>query len=437
MSTVDAKQLRQQLRQINMDIQYEKRQLNEFQQQKERIEQFWATMKNSRDELKLQLRQKLREKQDLEEKHAFELKVYKQKVKHLLHENQHTAGLVRVENAEAVKSMEVTDRGDQSEQKDELRELRKLQRERANAHWEVVKELRIAQDKRITALREEYTRRAMEAKEYYDQKTNDAIAELDQERRASVGRLENKLHAFTQRLLAEHQAQLRDMQAYYRDIKYANLALIKTLKEDVARLQTRDEKLTKEVAGVTRLHNKLKQPLRENLEKLAKLKARLAEYHKDQAELGEVGAAVRSMETRVRNLEWEHEVMVQRVERVKLEKEQVRKKLDKAIQNVRANAKFREVLVEKKVRAASIDVEKTATAVHEIAVASGIAEIDSDVKDSLEAVLVAKNMVIQHLEKTLVEIRQSHKAAIESFEAKLRANNIPLEALAFEPVRDL
>lgn len=88
MNTEEMKVLRQTLRQMKQDVLNEKKLLNDFQQQKEKIEQIWAMEKKRRDDLKMQLRNKLRQKQDLEEKHAFELKVYKQKVKHFLHETQ-------------------------------------------------------------------------------------------------------------------------------------------------------------------------------------------------------------------------------------------------------------------------------------------------------------------------------------------------------------
>lgn len=422
---------------MTADIDHEKQLANEFQLQKENTDKFWNTTKHERDDLKLQLRQKLREKQDLEEKHAFELKVYKQKVKHLLHEGQHAAVQTRIDHAEVLRGVEDGDRQRERELRNEIRELRKLQRERENSHWAMVTDMRIAQDKRITSLREEFTRRAGEAKEYFEQVTNDAIAGLDADRRAEVGRLENKLHAFTQRLLGEHQAQLRDMQAYYRDLKFANLALIKALKADVARLQTADERLSRQVAGVSRLHKKLQQPLHENQEKLAKLRARLAVFEEEQKELAQVSSSSRQLESQVQTLEWEHEVLLQRVERVKGERDQLRAKLEGTVQRVREHAKFREALLERKVVAASVDVEKTATAVHEIAAASGLADLDGDVKNSLEAVLVAKNMTIQHLENMLVDIRQRHRASMERFETQLQAHDFTVEALGFEIVKDI
>lgn len=55
---------------------------------KERINYFWIVEKKSLEDKKAELRNKEREKQDLEEKQQVEIKIYKQSVKHLLYEHQ-------------------------------------------------------------------------------------------------------------------------------------------------------------------------------------------------------------------------------------------------------------------------------------------------------------------------------------------------------------
>ena len=86
-----------------VQIRSEKQLLNDFQQQKEKIERFWSAEKRKRDECKMELRNKIRTKQDLEEKHHFELKVYKQKIAHLQHEIQTGRTDVKIAAERAIK----------------------------------------------------------------------------------------------------------------------------------------------------------------------------------------------------------------------------------------------------------------------------------------------------------------------------------------------
>ena len=54
----------------------------------DKINTFWEITKKELDDRKAELRNKDREAEELEERHQVEIKVYKQKVKHLLYEHQ-------------------------------------------------------------------------------------------------------------------------------------------------------------------------------------------------------------------------------------------------------------------------------------------------------------------------------------------------------------
>ncbi len=66
----------------------EEEEFNQFQQQREKLNYFWIVEKKNLEDSRAELRNKERELQDLEEKHQVEIKVYKQRVKHLLYEHQ-------------------------------------------------------------------------------------------------------------------------------------------------------------------------------------------------------------------------------------------------------------------------------------------------------------------------------------------------------------
>ena len=53
----------------------------------DKIHSFWEISKQELDDVKAELRNKDREMEELEERHQVEIKVYKQKVKHLLYEH--------------------------------------------------------------------------------------------------------------------------------------------------------------------------------------------------------------------------------------------------------------------------------------------------------------------------------------------------------------
>ena len=66
----------------------EEKKFDTYRQEREQLNYFWIVEKKRLEDKKAELRNKERELQDLEEKHAVEVKVYKQRVKHLLYEHQ-------------------------------------------------------------------------------------------------------------------------------------------------------------------------------------------------------------------------------------------------------------------------------------------------------------------------------------------------------------
>ena len=71
------------LMELNRAIKKEQDDFNEFQQQREKLNYFWIVEKKNVEDKKSDLRNKVREIQELEDKHKVEIKVYKQRVKHI------------------------------------------------------------------------------------------------------------------------------------------------------------------------------------------------------------------------------------------------------------------------------------------------------------------------------------------------------------------
>ena len=79
----------------------EEHDFNEFQQQREKLNYFWIVEKKKLEDKKVELRNKERELQDLEEKHQVEIKIYKQRLKHLLYEHQNQIAELKLDSTVA------------------------------------------------------------------------------------------------------------------------------------------------------------------------------------------------------------------------------------------------------------------------------------------------------------------------------------------------
>ncbi|RLO02702.1 hypothetical protein DYB28_015145 [Aphanomyces astaci] len=115
---------------------------NEFQQQREKINYFWIVEKKNLEDKKAELRNKERERQDLEEKHQVEIKVYKQRVKHLLYEHQNEISSLKIESETALKIGQDDHRTTERELKTDKRSLKLDLKEMELSHEDYLKTLK-------------------------------------------------------------------------------------------------------------------------------------------------------------------------------------------------------------------------------------------------------------------------------------------------------
>ena len=101
--TAEHKALHDEAVRLHKAMAKEEHDFNEFQQQREKLNYFWIVEKKKLEDKRAELRNKDRELQDVEEKHQVEIKIYKQRLKHLLHEHQHEITVKKTEAEKALK----------------------------------------------------------------------------------------------------------------------------------------------------------------------------------------------------------------------------------------------------------------------------------------------------------------------------------------------
>ena len=146
----------------------EEHDFNEFQQQREKLNYFWAVEKKKLEDVRAELRNKNHEQEDLEEKQQLEVKTYKQRLKYLLHEHQHDVTLKKTEAEVALKMAQDDNREQNCEIKNERRGLDTALKEIELSHDQFIRGLKLEQDKKITFLRHEFERKANEVQKLYE-----------------------------------------------------------------------------------------------------------------------------------------------------------------------------------------------------------------------------------------------------------------------------
>ncbi|KAG8144251.1 hypothetical protein E2320_001346 [Naja naja] len=136
-------QLEDHMGRIREELDREREERNYFQLERDKIHTFWEITRRQLDEKKAELRNKDREMEEAEERHQVEIKVYKQKVKHLLYEHQNNLTELKAEGTVAMKLAQKDHRSQETELRKDMRTLKVELKEQELANEMVVKNLRL------------------------------------------------------------------------------------------------------------------------------------------------------------------------------------------------------------------------------------------------------------------------------------------------------
>ncbi|KAL5466688.1 hypothetical protein EMCRGX_G030832 [Ephydatia muelleri] len=216
--------------------------------------------------------------------------------------------------------------------------------------------------------------------------------ELELRRKVEIHEIEERKNGQINALMKNHEKAFSDIKNYYNDITLNNLALINSLKEQAERMKKEQERLEKQLSETQTENRKLQEPLQKAKEEVIELRKQLANYERDKTSLANAKARVKALDSELKSLKWEHDVLEQRFAQ---------------------EAQLNEVL-----SASNLDPSALTM-----------------VTRKLEDVLDSKNSAIRDLQYELARVCKAHNDLIRTYEAKITAFGIPTEELGFKPLQ--
>ncbi|XP_048371129.1 dynein regulatory complex subunit 4 isoform X1 [Sphaerodactylus townsendi] len=428
-------QLEEHIVRLREELDREREERNYFQLERDKIHTFWEITRRQLDEKKAELRNKDREMEEAEERHQVEIKVYKQKVKHLLYEHQNSLTELKAEGTVAMKLAQKDHRTQEMDMRKDMRTLKVELKEQELANEMVVKNLRLKQQEDLTALRCDFERQVKEIEAKYEKKMRVLRDELDLRRKTEIHEIEERKNGQINTLMKNHEKAFSDIKNYYNDVTLNNLALINTLKEQMEEMKKKEDHLEKEMAEVLLQNKRLTEPLQRAREEVAELQKKLSHYEKDKVSLASTLARLKVTQKELKDLQWEHEVLEQRFGTVQAERDELYQKFTKAINEVQQKTGFKNLLLERKLQGLSNMLEKKEVQLNEVLAAANLDPIAlTVVTRKLEDVLDSKNNAIKDLQYELARVCKAHNDLLRTYEAKLAAFGIPLDNLGFKPL---
>uniref|UniRef100_A0A8C2TT41 Dynein regulatory complex subunit 4 n=1 Tax=Coturnix japonica TaxID=93934 RepID=A0A8C2TT41_COTJA len=397
---------------LRKELDREREERNYFQLERDKIHTFWEVTRRQLEEKKAELRNKDREMEEAEERHQVEIKVYKQKVKHLLYEHQENLSELKVEGTLSMKRAQKDHWAQETELRKEMRSLKVDLKEQELANEVVVKNLRLKQEEEITQLCNDFERQVKEMEARYNRKMQALRDQLDLRRKTEIHEVEERKNNQISELMKNHEKAFHDFKNYHEDVTFQNLALVSLLKEQVEEAKQRETQLEKEKADALLQNKQLKETLQQAQELVFELQKKLAHYDKDKEALMNTKAHLKINQKELKDLQWEHEVLEQRFSKVQAERDELYQKFTKAIHEVQQKTGFKNLLLERKLKGLLDVLEKKEVELSEVFAAS---KLDpgalSLVSQKLEDVLNSKNATIEDLQYQLARACKVRKGS--------------------------
>ncbi|XP_026769871.3 dynein regulatory complex subunit 4 [Pangasianodon hypophthalmus] len=373
--------------------------------------------------------------EEAEENHQTEIRVYKQKVKHLLYEQQNGITELKTEAVVATKLLEKEQADLENELRRGVRSLKVDLKEQEFSNENYIKNLKLSHDKEITKLRSEFEEKVREIEAKYEKKMQKQRQEQDLRRKTEIHEIEQRKNIHINTLIKNHEKAFSDIKNYYSDITLGSFNQISSLKEQVADMKKKEERLEKEMAEVLQQNKRLTEPLQKATQEVSELQKQLSNYNKDKALLAGVKARLKVADKELKDLKWEHEVLEQRFSKVQQERDELYQKFTKAILEVQQKSGFKNLLLERKLEALTDTLEKKEAQLNEVLAASNLEPSALNVVTrKLEEVLDSKNVAIKDLQYELARMCKAHNDLLRTYEAKLKAFGIPVDELGFKPL---
>merc|ERR1712070_369951 len=326
------------------------------------------------------------------------------------------------------RSREAKSKKDQRGLKLELKEL-ELSNEDA------IRELKQENDKNITKLRQQYELEVRELQTKYERRMKLLRDDLELRRKVEILEIEERKNNHINELMKKHEKAFGEIKNYYNDITHNNLDLIRSLKEEVAEMKKKEISNEKLMFEIAQENKKLSEPLTRALKEVEKLRHELANYQKDKMSLQNAKSRLHVLETQLRDLTWEHEVLEQRFQAVEKERDELYDQFESTIYEVQQKSGFKNILLEKKLEATNEALEKKEAQLSEVLAASNLdPSMLGTVSKKLDDVLDAKNGAIKDLQYELARVTKAHNDVIRVYESKLTESGIPVEELGFRPL---
>ncbi|ORC92988.1 T-lymphocyte triggering factor [Trypanosoma theileri] len=403
------------------------RQRNYFQVERDKVQAYWDLARrevaNQQDAL-LNAEASLEE---MERAHQVEMKVYKQKVRHLLYEHKMKVKSCKEESDRMLKEAEEKHQKRMNNIRTLMQQHTKQLETGAENYEMKIEEQRDSHNYMVTATKKQSHEKELARQQAaYDAKLKALRDELELRRRAEIHEIEERKNEHINALIQQHEAKFQEMKAYYNQITTNNLEIIQSLKEEIAQMKKNDEHNETLMYDIDRENQNLVAPLEEAQREVAELQQKRKQYEQDKRSLGMTRAKLRSLREEIWRLREEHKALEERYSRVHQEREELKSKFESALRQAMEVVEERNEVLQQRLIESHALVEERDAQLDGVLNAMHLEPAALDlIATEVDRTLERKNQMIKDLHFELKKGEKLLNATLVELERRCQAVNLP------------
>ncbi|KAI3377861.1 hypothetical protein L3Q82_008996 [Scortum barcoo] len=334
---------------LREELDREREERNYFQLERDKIHTFWETTDRQLEEVKAQRKNLDKDIEEDEGRHQVEIKVYKQKMKHLLCEHQNMISELRADGLVSTELMQKEQEQLENELHKEMRAIMVDMQELDNES--LIRELELEHDEKMTETRNSCEKQLAEVKAKYEKKMEQLPQELDNMRKNETSERENHWSNHIMAIVEDHKKILSDSQKH------------NVLKEDFEEFSSMEMQLRR-LRVMKKEKDKFLAPLLKENNRLAKLLSKLDEEYAEKEKGIQYSLLKKDTRDKARlkqlnDLKSYHEALEQKFSKLQLEVNELSKTFPQDIQKLQQKADLTSALLEGKVKSLTDRLERT------------------------------------------------------------------------------
>ncbi|KAF7216608.1 transcript variant X2 [Nothobranchius furzeri] len=349
-------QLEEHIVRLREELDREREEKSFFQLERDKTQDFWEISKRKLQEAKAELRNRDRERDEAEERHQVEITVYKQKLKHVLSEQQNTISEMKMDTACSALLVQNQNTDSGLELHRGLQNLQMDFQEKLIQEGISIMELRQKHQVELMELNNKYRHRLKEVEQTFQQRMDFLVTMEDKKRESAIRELENHLENRMGSVIQDQDRVLRQAEEFYTQVIKKQLS-----DQEVPKAEALRSEMIQKNRKLERAQQKekvLKRSLKEAEQKVLELQEQLQKHVRFQEAMKENQGQQKVVEKELKDLMVEYELLLQAFQKVEQERDELLQRQMESILDVQQRSSLKRILLEKKLSALTETLEE-------------------------------------------------------------------------------